>query len=403
VRVMLLSDLYPPVIGGLEVHVQSLARELVARGHKVVVVTRSQEGQPAEQIDGGVTIHRIDGWSRVLHGRYQNPAYRFAPPAPDPGMGRAILQLARRHRPDVVHAHSWIAYSYLPVKRLVRAPLVMTLHDYGLGCARKSNWQRDHRCRNASFASCLRCAPGQYGAGRGIALATGLRISRSLHAGVDRFIAVSSSVADVSRPAARGRVIEVIPNFLPPGVEQLGRGRRPAFLPEQDGYILYVGALSKHKGVDVLLSAHASLDWPPLVLLGHEAGVEVPAREGVTVASGVSRDDVMAAWSGACVGVVPSVWDEPCPTVALEAMSRGVPLVASAVGGLPDLVGGAGLLVPPGDAGALAGALRRLVKDQALRAEKSVIAEWRAEGFTAEAIVPRIERTYAAVLQERAA
>jgi glycosyltransferase involved in cell wall biosynthesis len=402
---MLLTDLYPPVIGGLEVHVQSLARELAARGHAVTVVTGAQPGEPVEELDGGVTVHRIEGWSRVLNGRYQNPAYRFAPPAPDPGMTRALWRLVRRHRPEVVHAHSWIVYSYLPLKRMAGAALVMTLHDYGLGCARKSNWQNDRRCRDASFATCLRCAPGQYGTARGIALATGLRVSRSLHTSVDRFIAVSSSVADASRAAARGRAIEVIPNFLPPGAEMLGIGtRRPSFLPDHDGYALYVGALSQHKGVDVLLRARAAMDAPPpLVLIGHEAGVRVPVEDGVVVASGVSRNEVMAAWAGASIGLIPSVWDEPCPTVALEAMSRGVPLVASDVGGVPDLVAGAGLLVPAGDPDALSAAMGRLLGDQTLRSRMSEVARWRAEGFNASVVVPRIERAYTTVVRERAA
>jgi glycosyltransferase involved in cell wall biosynthesis len=111
----------------------------------------------------------------------------------------------------------------------------------------------------------------------------------------------------------------------------------------------------------------------------------------------------MAAWDGAAIGVIPSVWDEPCPTVALEAMSRGVPLVASGVGGLPDLVGDSGILVPAGDAAALSQAMGRLLGDEILRSKLSAAARSRSSSFTAEAVVPHIERTYAAVVQERAA
>ncbi len=398
-RILLLSDLYPPVVGGLEVHVQSLARELVRRGHSVAVATQGQPGVPALREEEGVRVHRIEGWSRALARRYEDPAYRFLPPAPDPGMTRALRRVVREERPEVVHAHSWIVYSFAPIKAASRAALVMTLHDYGLACARKTFWQVDRRCSGPSLAKCLRCAAGQYGAPRATALVTALRGSAELHRTVDRFVAVSGSVAAAAAGVARGRPVSVVPNFLAPGIESLGAsGPRPAFLPADDGYVLFAGALSGHKGVEHLVAAHALLgDAPPLVLVGPPAGAALAARPGVVVAGGASREAVMAAFRRAAVAVVPSVWDEPCPTVALEAMSCGVPVVASRVGGLPDILGDeeAGLLVPPADPRALAAALGRVLHDAELRGRLAAGARRRAASFTAEAVVPRIETLYA--------
>jgi len=104
----------------------------------------------------------------------------------------------------------------------------------------------------------------------------------------------------------------------------------------------------------------------------------------------------MKAWLGASVGVVPSVWGEPCPTTALEAAASGTPLVASRIGGLPDLVdaGTTGLLVPPGDAGALACALGRLLADDSLRRSMAAAAEVRAVSFGVETVVARLEQIY---------
>jgi len=78
--------------------------------------------------------------------------------------------------------------------------------------------------------------------------------------------------------------------------------------------------------------------------------------------------------------VIPSVWAEPAPMVAIEAMAHGKPVVATRTGGLPAMVpdGEAGLLVPPGDAPALAGAIRRLVDDPTLRASLGQGARARA-------------------------
>ena len=104
----------------------------------------------------------------------------------------------------------------------------------------------------------------------------------------------------------------------------------------------------------------------------------------------------MRAWLGATVGVVPSVWGEPCPTTALEAAASGTPLVASRIGGLPEIVadGETGVLVTPGDADELSAALQRLLGDGDLRREMGVTAEGRAERFGVDAVVERLEAIY---------
>jgi glycosyltransferase involved in cell wall biosynthesis len=95
--------------------------------------------------------------------------------------------------------------------------------------------------------------------------------------------------------------------------------------------------------------------------------------------------------------VVPSVWADPCPTVALEAMAWGTPVVGSALGGLTDIVdnGVTGLLVPPGDAGALAGAITRLVAEPALREEMGRRSRNRVSLFSTDAVIPKLEAIYA--------
>ena len=107
----------------------------------------------------------------------------------------------------------------------------------------------------------------------------------------------------------------------------------------------------------------------------------------------------MAAWAHCAVGVVPSIWPEPLSLAAVEAMACGRPVVASATGGLPEVVidGETGLLVPAGDVGALRDALRALLSDPVLRRRLGEAARRRARLFTASAITARIEQVYADV------
>jgi glycosyltransferase involved in cell wall biosynthesis len=116
----------------------------------------------------------------------------------------------------------------------------------------------------------------------------------------------------------------------------------------------------------------------------------------VIVRHDVAHDVVMNAWLGAVAGTVPSVSADSYPTTALEAAATGTPLVASRIGGLPEIVadGETGLLVPPGDAGALTGALQRLLGDADLRRALGAAAVIRAESFELDTVVTRLEAIY---------
>ena len=406
--VLLLTDLYRPVTGGLEGHVQALGQELRRRGDRVAVVTLAQPGEPAIEDEHGVSVRRIDGWSAALRRFYVDPAYRFLPPAPDPGVARALQPILRELQPDVIHAHAWMLYSALPLSLARRHAIVMTLHDYGLACARKSYVRDDAPCSGPTLARCLRCAPKQYGRPVGTALVGALRFGRTLHDRVDRYLAVSTCVRDRMLPYAAGRPIDVVPNFLAADVAATDPDPRPAFLPPSDGYLLYAGELARHKGVDVLLRAHARLGpaAPPLVLIGRPSpDLPLGGSDRVVVVPGAARADVLRAFARCAIGVVPSVWDEPCPTVALEAMSCGRPVVASRVGGLPDLVpdGVAGLLVPPRDDAALAAALARVLGDAPLAARLGAGARAHVAGFGERVVVDRIEESYERALAHVAA
>jgi glycosyltransferase involved in cell wall biosynthesis len=404
-RILLATDCYPPpLIGGRDLQVQWLAHELARRGHDVEVVTLAGPAGARSETDGDVPVHRMAGWSRALSRFYANPEQPWHPTIPDPGMVHSLVELVRQRRPEVVHAHSWILHSLLAFLPSRQTRLVVTMHDYGLVCPKNTFVYRNGVCDGPRFGKCVICASGQYGAIRSVALTTGLTLTRGWRRRVDRYIAVSTSVAEACRSLAAGgqRPIDVIPPFLPDDNFQPAGADRPAFVPATGDYVMFAGALGLHKGVDVLLEACAGLDPAvPLVLVGlrHK---DTPSHfpDGVIVVENVPHDDVMRAWAHCAVAVVPSRWPEPFGLTALEAMAAGRPVVASSVGGLPDFVldGTTGILVPAGDVRALRAGILQLLADPERRARMGQAGRQRAASYSASAVVPQIERVYQEVI-----
>jgi glycosyltransferase involved in cell wall biosynthesis len=403
-RVLMLTELYPPFIGGSEEYVRNLARGLVERGHQVSVATMAADNAPSTTDEDGVTVHRV----RSSVGRLSalQPSGRpYHAPAPDPDVTLALRQIVRDERPDVVHAHNWMVSSFLPLKETSDAALVMTLHDYSLVCAKRSLLWHGRECSGAGFSKCLHCAANNYGTARGELITLGAWASAPLvRRTVDFFVPVSRAVAARNELVNADDVAyEVTPNFVPDDVVSTANPTHPALVDlPAEGFWLYVGALSRHKGVRSLLDAYAGVGGaPPLVIVGRQspdAPVELPA--GATLITDLPHDAVMAAWQRATLGVVPSIFPDPCPTVVLEAMAAGVPVVGSHNGGMSDLVadGQTGLLVPPGDALAMREALCRVLGDEKGRKKMARAAAKRAPQFMASAVIPRIESVYSRVV-----
>lgn len=405
-RVLLLSDLYPPVIGGIELHVRNLAHGLSARGHHVTVVTMHHEGQAFVERDGQVLVHRLRGTIHRLDRAYGDTQRRFAPPFPDPELIAAIRRIVRSERPDIIHGHNWLSRSFLPLKRESGARLVLTLHDYGLVCAKRSLVYRGALCSGPGLAKCLGCAGRHYGTAKGMVITLGTFGSGPIErSAVDLFLPVSTAVATASRLEIDGAPFEVIPNFVPDDIASVVDPPvvdREHAVPDEP-YILYVGALTPHKGVPGLLAAYELLDRaPPLVLIGTrwpDSPTSFPA--GTTVLTDVPHAKVMQAWRRSLFGVVPSIFPDPCPTVAMEGMASGRALVASRVGGLPDLVddGVTGFLTPAGDRPALAAAMQLLVDDPRMADRLGEGGRRKVVDFMSSRVLTRIEAAYRRVLQ----
>ena len=371
-RLIELSDLYRPTIGGLERFVALLSEELAGRGHEVHVVTGAVAGSPPDEKSAGVTVHRLPLlYQKVAPRLSQDAARPFHPPAPDPLFRRQLADVVHQLKPDVIHAHGWNVFSCLS-RVFPQTPVMVTAHDYSLVCARKSLVHRSGvSCPGPSWQRCGPCASSQYGPAKGNVLAAASLSSLRLLKKVTRFTAVSDYVADRLAPIigrVAGQPVHTLHSFVPDGLFESGwHAERPEFLPAEDGYLLYVGQLSRFKGADVLINAYRRLPSPPpLVMLGtphptSPAPEDLPA--GVTMRTSVEHRSVIAAMARAACVVVPSVGPDSLPMTVSEAQNCGVPVIASAVGGIPEQIvdGQTGWLVPPADERALAGRLTELL------------------------------------------
>ena len=406
-KVLMLAQFYAPVVGGEERMTETLAVSLARRGHDVAVATLRQQDQPAFEERDGVRVHRVGGIAQRLPFLFSDAGRRHHPPAPDPETVLALRRVIAAERPDVVHGHNWLALSYLPLRgaNTGRAYL-LSLHDYSLICANKRLMRRGSPCSGPGPLKCLRCAADWYGAASGppVALATMLSGAVQRRA-VDLFLPVSREVARRCGLDSGKAPYEIVPNFLidqPPN----GAEAEPAGLPPGE-FVLYVGDVAADKGVATLLAAHSQLPaGTQLVLIGRVVDPELLAgeRPGVTALGMLGHDAVMAAWRRAAVAVVPSITGETFGLVALEAMACGIPVVASNVGGLPEVLGtDGGILVEAADPAALAEALGRLLADPHERAGLGAAGARRAaEQFSSAAVLPRVEAAYERALAKRA-
>lgn len=404
-RILMLTQFYPPVIGGEERHVANLSRELVSRGHEVSVATLRHHDLPEFELLQGVRLHRVRGSMQRIGMLFSEDSRQYAPPFPDPEVTWALRRIIRDEQPEIIHAHNWIVHSLTPLKAWSKARLVMTLHDYSLVCVQKRLIHRGTPCTGPGMTKCLGCAARFYGPAKGwpTALANAFWAGRERHA-VDLFLPVSQAVVEGTQLQKYGVSYRIIPNFVPDQVEKIDDEDHPllAQLPKGD-FLLFVGDIMQDKGAEVLLDAYARMHTHvPLVLIGRSYLPDLEKRlpPNVFLMGSWPHAAIMSAWQRCTLALIPSIVADSCPTVAIEAMLMGRPIVAARSGGLTDIVadGETGLLVPRGDALALQKAIERLLGEPEQRRRMGALARERVVRFQATTVVSQIEQAYADLL-----
>src|SRR5947209_4405144 len=250
-RILMLSQFYPPIIGGEEQHVRNLSIELAAREHDVAVVTLLHRGQAEFELDRGVRVYRIRSSMGRVPWLFSDNGRQYAPPFPDPEVMLALRRIIRLEQPEIVHAHNWLVHSFLPLKAWSGARLVVTLHDYELVCVKTTLLYHNTLCDGPGIKKCLGCAVQHYGLAKGVpTILSNWLMGLAERSMVDLFLAVSQAVAVHNSLISRGLPFQVIPNFMPDDIGVL-RGDSGPYLGQlpAEGYLLFVGALNQQQGV----------------------------------------------------------------------------------------------------------------------------------------------------------
>lgn len=404
-KVLLLAQFFPPVIGGEERHVQDLAVQLSKRGHEVIVATQRFQGEPDVEAFDGYTVHRVGSiMSRIGVGSTDR---RFAPPLPDPETTTALAKLTKSFKPDIVHAHNWIINSYIPIKPMFKAPLIWTLHAFGLNCATHRMVYQGNPCSGPGPKKCLSCAQTHYGKAMGTAVATtNATMIPVRKRAVDMFVSVSTDVAKRNGVFGTKLPQRIIPNFTDVAASQEPKTvvTDPA-LPNEP-FILFVGDQSKDKGLPDLISAYSQVPDSgntrmPLVIIGRPVDplskepLPQSVTDKITIINGWPHEYVVEAFKRCAFSVAPSRWAEPFGLVIIEAMLQSKPVIGANHGGITDIIddGVTGLLVEPRNVDAIRAGIEQLSAPD-VRERMGAAARKSVERFDVDIVITQIEDLY---------
>ena len=419
-RILITTDVFPPVCGGSGWSTHALASGLRARGHEMTIVrpwTGAHPAEPDAEYDGFRPI-AFRSWAPevpYLRNYFKNERlYRR--------LAGYLTRLIREREIELVHAqHRLTGPPSVTAARAAGVPVVCTVRDYWPLCY-WSDLMHDpagvEPCPGCTPHMMTRCVRPRAGAVWPLTLPlipymrANLRRKRQSLARADAVIAVGSAIArdlrERSEELAATR-IATIPNPVDVRAIQSEAEHQP--VPLEAPYVLYVGKLDANKGVSQLMPVvtAAGIDVP-LVVVGDGAErsrLETEARAGgldVRFVGWQPHARVLAWMRNALALIFTSSWREPFSRVLLEASAVGCPIAAMATGGTADIVldGKTGLLA--GSTEELVRQVTRLGSDAELRARLGAAARRRAErAFETSVVVTRMEILYESLRKKAAA
>jgi glycosyltransferase involved in cell wall biosynthesis len=382
-RVLVVHNAYQQSGGEDRVVADEIAL-LARKGHEVLEMRRDNH---EIALTGRLQLAADTLWSRRTH--------------------REALELLRRRRPDVVHVHNTlplVSPSLYWACAEAGVPVVQTLHNFRLACPQAMFLRDDGVCERclgqapwpAVLHGCYRGSRAQTAVVAGmLALHRGLGTWRDK---VARYIALNefcrAKFVQAGLPAAR---VVVKPNFADVDLVA-ATGPRRGFL--------FVGRLSPEKGIATLAQAVRTCDGLALRVAGTGPSSDaIAACAGVTMLGALAPTAVLDEMRAARALVMPSIWYENLPRTLVEAFGAGLPVIASRLGAMAELVehGVTGLLFAPGDAADLAAQLRWAEAHPQRLAEMGANARARFErSYTADTNYARLVGIYRDAIAQHA-
>jgi glycosyltransferase involved in cell wall biosynthesis len=419
-RVLIVTDSFPPLCGGSGWSTWELARGLIARGHHVEVVkidARSRSGIFERQYEGIPVTQFCRHSTNIPLARNFVKNERL--------WGELETYLTRRmadRAVDIVHAqHVMSTVPSIRAAHTCGVPVVATVRDYWPVCY----WSdliydpaAPHLCPECSVGMMTRCVRPRAGAASFAAwpaipyMRTNLATKRRVLARAGAVIGVSHAITDDLKrraPELGTTAIYTIPN--PVDITRLDEIRESSDAPMPGPYVVYVGKLAINKGTQYLLNAYeqAKIEWP-LVIAGDgplRAGLEQEARGreiDLHVLGWIGRTETLTWIRHAALLAFPSYGPESLSRVLIEAAALGVPIAAMDTGGTRDILRAGDTALLSGDAEGFARDLARLARDESLRTRLGQAAREDVRSrFAAPTIVEQIEQVYRSLLLPRAA
>ncbi len=376
-RILTCCNVYPPnFIGGAELVAHYQSKALQAAGHQVQVFA----GLPGsgwkqyhlkQDFYDGLAVHRV----HLTPKDYQSEFVNFI----HPHVERHFSELLAHFRPDVVHFHNIVGLSVVLIRLAHEfgAPTVLTVHDHWGFCF-KNTLMKTEEATCTNFTRCDECQPFiDDGACRQIPMRLRQDYFQLVMRDIDAFVSPSHYLAAAYIKA--GVPLNKF-NIIPYGIDFDTFAGVKRTVGDGRVRFSFIGYFGRHKGVSLLLTALSlmkNLSLSRLNLVGDGTEIDMyksqlgknGCAEHVKFWGKVDNTRIWEAYRETDVLVLPSIWPENHPVSITEAMSSGIPVIASRIGGIPELVehGKTGFLFESGNPADLAAKMDRLVADPKLR------------------------------------
>jgi glycosyltransferase involved in cell wall biosynthesis len=361
-KICYISSFYPPLIfGGAEIYVQRISEKLSQNGHEIVVITTNSNITLTSSIEeiNGVKIIRVHPLNiYAIYNTFSKPniikPIWYMIDMVNFHSYSIVKNILRKEKPDIVHIHNFKGFSLaFDAAKKLNLPLIFTVHDYFIECIKENLFRSSQKiCLNPSPLCWFYAGFQKY-----------LKDKKP-----DIVIAPSQFVIDKLRKDGFFQNVRTMKLPLGIGLDNIEKIEKN----DKTINILFVGRLNEYKGVHVLINAFKQLKQKNIYLhiVGEGKEKEELKKDAQDISNirfygFLSRSELIELYKIANITVVPSIWYETFGIVITESFKYSTPVIASNIGGFPELVENEynGFLFEPGNTEELKKLLDNLIEN----------------------------------------